>query len=236
MRISARLNPADFKGPFAEWRRFAEQRMERAALIAVDKAALSAKNLVRDEMKNAGLGRLGNAVTATSDLQRGSVHRRAGGGFSASGMVYVRSKSERTLGAIEAYTQGADIKPVKGRWLWIPTDYIQRTSKRFRLTPALWNQNGLDRKIGPLVMIKSVNGNPLLVVKDVGVDVSGKKRSARGLLKSGLPRKGQVQRELIVAFVGIPRTSRAARVDVNAIMESVARELPDLFYQALGRI
>ena len=41
-----------------------------------------------------------------------------------------------------AYTRGADIGPVKGRWLWIPTPEIQRLAgsgkSRRRVTPGNW--------------------------------------------------------------------------------------------------
>lgn len=237
MRLSARLQPGDFSGPFADWRRFAEQRMERAALIATDRAAVRAKAEIRGAMAGAGLGRLGQALDATSDLKRGrGVHRYSGGGFAASGAVYIRSKSDRSRGAIEAYTQGAVIRPVRSKWLWIPTDNIPRVSKRYRLTPALWRENGLDRRIGPLVRIKGSNGYPLLIVRNVGVDLTGRARSAKSLTKRGQPRKGQVQREFIVAFIGIPYTARAARINVDALLAPISGELPALFNEALGRI
>lgn len=237
MRLSARLQSGDFNGPFADWRRFAEQRMERAALIATDRAAKDSKAAIRTAMSGAGLGRLGNAITSQSDLSEGrGVHRYAGGGFSASGIVYVRSRSERTLGAIESYTKGSVIRPVRSRWLWIPTDNIPRVSKRYRLTPAMWTASGLDRKIGPLVRIKSVNGYPLLIVENTTVALSGKKRSAKRLNKNGRPAKGQVEKQFIVAFIGIPYTARAARVDVEALLAPIVAAMPGGFNQALGRI
>lgn len=237
MRISARLQPGDYDGPFAAWRRFAEQRMERAALIATDRGSRLMLGQVRSQMAGAGLGRLGNGLDADSYLRQGrGVHRYADGGFSASGVVFIRSGSDRTRGAIDAYTRGAEITPVRSRWLWIPTDNIPRVSKRFRLTPALWQQNGLDQKIGPLIFIKGINGYPLLAVKNVGVDLSGRKRSARALTKRGMPRAGQTEKQLLIAFVGIPRTSRAARVDVDAIASAESLALPNHFNDAIGRI
>ena len=237
MRVSARLDRGDFEGPFNEFRRFAEQRMERAALIATDRARNVALQRVRAEIQGAGLGRLGNGVGSGSDLDEGrGVHRYSNGGFSASGVVFVRSGSERTRGAIEAYTEGADIKPVRGRFLWIATDQIPRVTGRFRMTPELYRKNGFEQKIGPLVFVKSINGRPLLVVQNVGVSALGRSRSAKSLTKRGFPRKGQIEKKFLVAFIGIPRTQRAARVDVAAIMRSVAAELPALFNDALGRI
>ena len=223
------------KAAFDTFYRGAIQRFEQAALKATDAAARKAKSEIRTAMADAGLGRLGQAIDATSDLrkQRG-VKRYPDDGFSASGVVFIRSQSERTLGAIEAYTRGADIRPVRGRWLWIPTDNIPRIAGRKRLTPASWVKNGLDRKIGPLEMVRSVNGYPLLVVKQTNVPMSDLKRKPRASLKNGRSPKGYAPREFLVAFVGIPFTARAARIDVSAIMRSVQAELPTLFRQAFG--
>lgn len=239
-RIDGKLERGDYNGPFSDFRRGAIQRMERAALVATDRAAQIAKRTIRAEMQGANLGRLGNAIDANSDLSRGDgIKRLADGGFSASGAVFIRSKSARTRGAIESYTQGASIRPVRGRWLWIPTDEIQRLGgsgkARERLTPGNWVKFGMDRKIGPLTVIRSVNGYPLMVVKNVGVSEAGSRRSARSLTRSGRARKGQVAKEFIVAFIGIPHTARAARIDVTAIMRKVQADLPRLFNEALGR-
>ncbi len=207
-------------------------RIERAALKATHQAAERAKNQIRRDMSGAGLGRLGQAIGATSDQKKtGSVYRTADG-WSASGVVHIRSKSERTVGAIEAYTKGAVIRPVRSRWLWFPTDQIPRIGAgKKRLTPATWKSSGMEAKIGPLVRVKADNGNPLLVVRNVGVATSGK---ARSLKKNGMPRKGQTRQESIVAFIGIPHTQREAKVDVQAILKSVQAELPDLFAKAYG--
>lgn len=236
-RLSARLEHSRFDAPFAAYYRFAEQRLERAALIATDRGRKVALSGIRSAMQGAGLGRLGNGIGSNSDLAEGrGVHRYPGGGFSASGTVYIRSKSARTRGAIEAYTEGADIKPVRGRWLWIATDQIPRVTGRFRMTPELYRQNGFEQKIGPLVLVRSIDGRPLLVVKGASVSEAGRLRSARALTKRGGLRKGQVAKEFIVAFIGIPRTQRAARVDVTAILREVQAQLPGFAFDALGRI
>ena len=236
--ISANFVPADFKGSLNDYLRFMVERAESAALKSTDRAAKTAKARIRTEMGSARLGTLGNAFAAKSDLDRGGIQVRYGGngGFAASGIVYVRTKSERTLGAIQAYTEGADIRPVRSRWLWIATDNIPRVTGRYRMTPELWVKNGFDQKIGPLVVVRSVNGYPLLVVKNVGLSAAGSRRSAKSLTKRGMPRKGQIEKQFVVAFIGIPFTSRAARVDVQKIIDEVRAELPQMFIEALGRI
>lgn len=230
-----------FPDVFSDVARFARARAERAALEATKTAARRAVLRIRDDMRAAGLGRLGNALGNSSDLEkRGTVYQR-GQGFSASGVVFIRSKSERTRGAIASYTQdNTEIAPVRGRWLWIPTDAMVRVAGkgagRQRVTPGNWSQLGLDTKVGPLKYLKSVNGWPLLAVENVGVSAAGKARSARPLNKKGMARKGQVKKELLVCFIAIPRTSRKGRIDVPAILKSIAGELPALFNEALGRI
>lgn len=240
-RLSARLDTSRFNAAFSDFYRFAEQRNEAAALIATDRARRLALTAQRERMQAAGLGRLGNALGSTSDLAEGrGVHRYANGGFSASGVVFIRSGSERSRGAIRAYTEGADINPVRGRWLWIATDDVQRLvgsgKNRRRLTPALWNKGGLDKKIGPLAPARSSNGMPLLIVRNVGISLAGKARSARSLTKSGRSRKGQVAVDFIVAFYAIPHTTREARYDAHAELRAIQAQLPTLHRQALGRI
>jgi Family of unknown function (DUF6441) len=236
MPLTATLKAGDFTSRFDEFHRRAQARMESAALKATDAASRAMLGQIRDAMTGAGLGRLSNGLAATSDLKRGEgVHQRAGGGFSASGGVFIRSGSERTRGTIAAYTEGANIRPTRGRWLWIPTPDIPNISMRHRLTPAAWQANGLERRIGPLVLVRSVNGNPLLVAKNVGLDASGRRGSVKSLRKNGGARKGQIVKEFVVAFIGIPATARAARIDVRAIARNVANDLPALFASAMER-
>lgn len=227
------------RGFMDDFRRNSIQRIERALMTGTHKAASGALGQIRAEMQSRQLGRLGNALGMFSDLKKGKVYRLGGDAFSASAGINIRSKSPRTVGAIISYTEGSNIRPVKGRWLWFPTPDIQRLvgsgKARQRLTPALWERYGLDTKIGPLQLVRSVNGNPLLVVKNVGVSLAGKRGSARSLTKSGRPRKGQVERSFVVAFIAIPFTARAQRVDVLAIAKRWAALVPDFVSEELGR-
>jgi len=239
-RLAAKLERGNYAGPYRAFGLAIDRRLELAALEATDKAARKALGQIRGAMQSAGLGRLGNGLSAASDLSSGrGIHRREAGGWSASGVVFVRSRSERTRGAIESYTGGSEIRPVRGRWLWIATPDIQRLAggkgKRQRVTPANWQELGLDQRIGPLVPLKSIDGRPLLAVEGAGVSLTGARGSARSLTKSGRARRGQIKRQLLVAFVAIPRTSRAARVDVPAIIQSIQADLPRLFREALER-
>ena len=232
VKVGIRMPP---RSAFDDFERDTVSRLQAAALNATHIAAGRAKAKVQADMRGAALGRLGNAVGSGSDLQKRGAVRSQGIGWSASGWVHIRSKSERTVGAIEAYTAGAEISPRKGRWLWIPTDDIPARVGKRKITPEAYSRLGLATKIGPLVFVMTPSGRPLLVVKGASVSASGKSRSAKSLRKDGGLRKGQIAAETIVAFVGIRRTSRAARVDVNAIMREAQASLPGLIDQQLGR-
>ena len=185
-------------------------------------------------MSGARLGRLGNAIGQTSDLQRTRTVHRRGQGFSASGGVVVRSRSDRTRGAIEAYTEGASIRPSRGRWLWIPTKAAPTRIKGKRTSPASYIAAGSP--LGPLITISGPNGRPLLAVERVGVSAVGVRGGrARTLTKKGSPRKGDRLKQLAVLFIAIPATSRAARVDADAALRSEQAKLPEYFERAVQR-
>lgn len=205
-----------------------DRQLQKNALAMVNRGAREAKDQMRTEMAAAGLGRLGYALGSGGDR---TVHQQPGG-WSASGWVFIRSKSPRTVGAIISYTEGASIRPRKGRWLWIPTDEAYRTvglppggeTKKARLEPHLWDQTW-GKRFGPLAVIKSVNGRPLLILKQpASVSLSGR-RGIKPLLKSGRAPKGFVEKEFIVMFIAIPATSRTARVDPQAIARRAVANL-----------
>lgn len=207
------------KGFADEFKRFSIQRLERAALVGSDQASRQALREVRQAFGAAGASRLGGAIKQFSDLQKGKVHRRGAEAFSASGGLAIRTRNERTVGAVISYTEGGTILPLKGRWLWIATDEIPRLAGRNRMTPELYRKRGFEQKIGPLVRVNSVNGRPLLVVKNASVSAGGLPGRAKALTRRGGLRKGQRDKAFIVAFIGIPRTQRTQSVHVEEIMQ-----------------
>jgi hypothetical protein len=208
-----------------------QARAERAALVGTDRAATRLKDKARDEFARQGYGRTGMALGSTSDLKGNGVHRRGPVSFSASGTVYIRNRGARSVGTIISATEGATIRPVKGRWLWIATDDVKRLvgiptagggRTRKRLEPHLWDQT-YGPRLGPLVAIKGASGAPVLVVKNATVSLSGKPGSLRGRTKTGRVPKGQVAQEFTVAFYAIPFTQRTAKVDARALALAEAR-------------
>jgi hypothetical protein len=217
------------RGPsFEQFRRAENERAAKilkVAHIVSERAARETKDEIRKQMAGAGLGRLGNAITHTSDLQMGRRFKSRGGNdFSVSGVVYIRRSGERTRGAVDAYTSlsSVTISPRNSSGLlWFPTDDIQRLvgrgKGRKRLEAKDWARSGMAARLGPLEPITAKDGTQLLIVKNVGLSASGKAGSAKSLTKRGRARKGQVAVDFVVAFVGIPQTSRKRRVDVIAI-------------------
>ena len=222
-------------GEFELFRRHASQVYERAALRTVDALARRGKTAIRSGMAGAGLGRLGNAIGSSSDAEKGTIKRYGRDDFAVSAAFFAKTRNERTLGALEAYTEGAEILPRRGKWLWIATDEIPRLTARERMTPARYIRNGFEQKIGPLQFVRSINGNPLLVVQGASVSAVGKPRSAKSRTKRGALRKGQRAKEFIVAFVGIPRTARAARVNLTEIIDGVRSEAAAIFAREVER-
>jgi len=223
-------------GPFLQYRRMAIQRSEAAALVATDRASLAAKGSIREDMAGARLGRLGMAIGAGSDLRKGGrVHRFGNSGFSESGWIFIRSRSERTVGAIKIYGKSGDIFPTKG-WLWIPTDNVPKRVGRYKMTPARYMQSGLATSIGPLVQIPGRHpGEALLVVNKVSIRSTGR-ANPRRLPRTGRTRAGRAAVEQLVMFIGIKRTARAQRFSPMDRYRQQQALLPSYWHQAIGTI
>jgi hypothetical protein len=209
------------------------QRAERALMVATDRAAKDAQHDIR---QNGAMGRLSNAIGHFSDLKKGKVFRFGAEGFSASGGLAIKTRNERTVGAIKSFTEGAEILPVRSKWLWIATPElgIRRVNRR-KITPALYRSGGFEQRLGPLIQIPGRHaGEALLVIRNVQVSMAGNRRPIKGS-RSGFARAGRAQKEFIVAFVGIKRTSRTQQVDVNAIMRANAARVGQMFYEEMRK-
>ena len=80
-RLSAKIERADYVGPYRQFGLAIDRRLELAALDATDRAAKLAVRSIRMAMQSAGLGRLGNGLSVASDLSSvcGIHHRKVGG-------------------------------------------------------------------------------------------------------------------------------------------------------------
>lgn len=205
--------------------------VRRAAVIATDRASREGLIALREVMRAAGLGKLGNAVGQTST-------RRRGGDGDPYGVWYARGGDESLAGgALEAYSRGASIEPKAGkRWLWYPTPAIQRRIKignrRFRLTPGRWIGSSLEQTIGKLEFRQINPGLALYVVKDVTLHPKTGQAKARG------PRKSRIRIPVkeVVAFIGIRFTRRAQRFDKDQVAARFSRRVPGYMIEALTEI
>lgn len=224
-------------GQFREFERYAAERFEQAALRSSARAARQATTDIRAAMRSAGLGKLANAIGTGSDLAKsGRAHRRGGNSFSASGWVHIRGHSERTLGALESATQGAEIVPRKGRWLAIATDRIPQRAGRLKMTPALYRSTGLEERIGKLEFIPGrKSGEALLIVRNVAIDRFHRRGRAPRRLTGRKLHGSREARDFIVAFVLLRATSRAPRVDPASIIAANAARLPALLGEELRK-
>lgn len=212
-------------GQFAEFERYARERMEAAALRASDKAARKATTAIRAALP----GRLGGAIGAGSDLAKNGRAHPKGKGLSASGWVHIRGKSERAIGALISATEGATIIPKKGRWLARATDAIPRRVGRYKMTPDLYRSSGLEGSIGPLEFVPGKkSGTALLIVRNVTVDKLGRRGRTAKRDRGRKLHRSRERRDFIVAFVLFKSTNRAPVVDPTAIISAVAAELPGM--------
>jgi hypothetical protein len=214
------------------WRKNMLQRLARGAQIATDRAATGARDDIRSAMRGQRLGGLANAIKQTSDLKKNRVKALPDGGFSVSGVVYAHVRSDRTKGALDAYTEGAQIVPKKGRWLAIATNEIPRLVGRKRMTPQLWVEAGYNSKIGPLRFVPTHRGNVAYLIVDSVTTSPYRSGSAKRLPKSGRPKAGR-QHVGIVAFVLIKATRRTKRVDPLRIAARWQGRIPRLWEQAM---
>ncbi len=233
--MKATLTPPP-RGSTGPWRRSVKERVTRAAAKATDRASRGALQEVRKAMMAAKLGKLSNAIGATSDLKKGRPGGRGGDRIDVAGFVVTRGRSPRTSGALDAYVENpaTDIRARNGRFMWLATAEIPKRVGRRRMTPALYRESGFETKIGELKFVPGRNaGVAYLVAEDVTIrtDKAGK---ALRVPKSGRVGRGR-SRVGIVAFIGIRRTRRQRRVEPGAIAKRWQLQMALLLREELGR-
>lgn len=202
-----------------------QRENRRAAIDATDIASKKAQGHVQAKMRSVGLGRLANAVGHTSSKRK----RQTAPGRDPYGVIYARGGDEsRAGGALEAYSQGATIRPVRGEWLAVPTKaapkFVSVGGRRRRLTPALWESGGFNQRIGKLIFRQIRSNLALLVVRKVSLSPKTGQAKALGARR---PRTRVVPDGDTVVFVLIKQTRRAKRFDQAAIMRAYADRVPD---------
>lgn len=197
----------------------ADQR--RIAHFATDRATTFAKDLTRQRIQGAGLGRLANAVGSTSSLKR-----RRTGNDNAWGAVFARGKAEsRGNQALLAYSEGATIYPRGGRkWLAFATNAVPKRAGRYKMTPARYRAAGLESTLGKLNFVPGRGGR---VAYLVARKVVTSKRTGRILRQQGgRASRGSDNKDSVIAFILIRFTRRGQRFNQKQIMEQAIATVP----------
>ena len=215
-----------------DWERVRREH-HRAALEVTELASKKAQRQIQAKMRGVGLGRLSNAVGQTSARQK----RQTNPDRDPYGVIYARGGDESLAGgALEAYSQGATIRPRNGEWLAVPTRaaprFVRVGGKRRRLTPSLWEKGGLNQRIGRLIFKRIRPNLAILTVRRVSL--SPKTGQAKALGKSGRTRTRVVPKEDTVVFVLIKQTRRAKRFDKDQIVRFYADRMPDYLRRTLA--
>lgn len=201
----------------------AKRVVDRAVVVAGtvnDKATKKAVDAQRAAMRAARLGKLANAVRSKTGRSR---DRK--GEPNSYGVIFAADGDEsRAGGALEAYSRGTTIRPVRGPWLWYQTAALARTSKvggsRGRLTPERYRQMG--NPLGPLRFARISAGFAKLYVDVADVAVKTGRATRPG---KGKPRT-KVRTKRVTIFYGMKQTRRAQRYDPQRITAQVHAQIP----------
>lgn len=191
-----------------------------ASHFATDKAIEKAKIQTRATIVGVGLGRLANAVGATSSLKK----RKTEG--SAYGVIFARGGIDsRANQALMSYTEGAQIYPTGGRkWLAFPTQAAGRLARvplprvGRRVFANIKNRPGLA---GQLKFVPFSSTHAALVLEDASV--SNKTGRAKPFGKR--LGRGATRQKFVVLFWLIRFTARAARFNQHAIVAQAGADI-----------
>ncbi len=175
---------------------------KRAVSSAMSSAGLRLKEGWRAQIGAAGLGsRLQKTV-------RHAVYPKGQPSMNAATLVW--SNAPEIMYANE---QGATIRSADGFWLAIPTEAAGRGRGGRRMTPGEW-----ERRRGLRLRFVFRPGRPGLLVADgrvntKGLGVASKSKTGRG-------------RATVVIFILVPQVRLRKRLNVAALGQTVAGELP----------
>jgi hypothetical protein len=199
-----------------------ERRVTAAARVVIPAKTREAQQRQRTNMRAAGLGGLTNAVKSKS-----GAGKDLRGNDNAYGVIYADNGDESRAGqALQAYSQGTTIQPVRGNWLWFQTDAIRRVAKipgdtrRGRMTPERYRRQG-----SPLGKLEFALLSPRLAklyveVADISVKTGLASRPGKRMSRT------KVRSKRVTIFWGIKKTSRAQRYDPQATVQQAFREIP----------
>ncbi|MES2903269.1 MAG: hypothetical protein V4696_03705 [Pseudomonadota bacterium] len=188
--------------------------LRRASHEATDRAIQDAKTRTRTTIRGVGLGRLDNAIGATSSLKKRRTNGRAWGAIFARGGIYSRANQ-----ALMSYTEGATILPTGGRkWLAYPTKAAGRLTRL--PIPRVGGRGYANFKNQPsrgrnrLKFVRfSVNRAALVLENATVSNKTGRAKPMGKRLGRGARRE-----KFVIMFWLIKFTRRAARFNQHAIV------------------
>lgn len=203
--------------------RFFTERFLKAAKESLASVGKSVERDLEAATEAAGLGRLSRAWNSR-------VYPKTGLAQAPSVSIYPKGKT-RTLGAILAYSRGAEIKGKSGQWLAIPLPAAgpKRAGRNAAaLTPREW-----ERRTGlKLRLIPGRRGkNGLLVLDEAKVLKSGRAR-----LETDRRRAAGKANTSVPIFVLVPRVTVRKRFDIAAVTRPAPGRLAADFIQRANAI
>ena len=169
------------------------------------------KGTLRSQITRAGLGR------RLANTWRGKFYDNDRG-FNVAGFVYSKAQT-----IVRAHTEGATIRPKRGRYLAIPTPSAPRrgANPRKRMSPSNWPQD----KFGPLRLIRRRSGPDLLVADEVRISAKTGRASKAKRTKTGKMGKGATT---TVMFVLLTQLKLKKRLDLKGPEVRMSRLLPQM--------
>lgn len=208
-----------------------ERRLVRAAGAVIETKTREAQQRQRSAMRSAQLGGLANAVK----IKTGRSRDKNTGAPNAYGVIFADNGDESRAGqALQAYSRGTTILPVRGPWLWFQTDAIRRTAKvpgdtrRARMTPERYRK--LGSPLGPLEFARITPRLAKLYVEIADISVKTGLASRPGKRRS----RTKVRTKRVTIFFGIKNTRRAQRFDPQSIVRQSHGEIPRAIAAAMA--
>ena len=187
----------------------AERALARAVTSAMQGAANTLKQALRDEANAVGLG---NRVANT---WRARTYPTKAASLDPTGFIW--SKAPKI---IQFFDNGNSVVPINGhRYLAIPTDAARAITgkKGARLTVS-----AVQAKLGrPIIIIPGKNGHKLGLFD-------------QSLNRAGNRKRGAKKRDLVLLYTFVPMVPGQKRLDVQAHVDAIGATIPAAIDKAIG--
>lgn len=187
-----------------------------ASAAAMRAAGELLKTRLRTDLRASGIrnpDRIGNTI-------RSAAYPKRGGSLNAAAIVYAKSPQ-----IVRGLTAGEEIVPAKGRFLVIPnTEVIGRRGRK------RWTLRDAAGRFGALSFVARPGGGWFVLAT--------LRRGATGRLQKGSARARRIGTgfERVLLFTLVPSVRLRRRLDVEARLAEIGRDVPGLLAAALSRL